>query len=82
MVAGGANFMVEALRMAMNDTSELLAQKTDASKINPMILPKKVVVQLDNCSENKVSNSPYIVSIIRHSYHFLHFSVILLARTD
>lgn len=55
-MARGANLMVQCLRTAMNDLSQLLADYRDnnGGGPNPLILPKRTVVQFDNCSENKV----------------------------
>ena len=55
LVGGGANFMVECLRMAMKDLAERLAFHKDVTGDNPMVLPRRGVFHFDNCpSENKV----------------------------
>jgi hypothetical protein len=55
-VAGGSNFMVECLRMALKDLAQLLKDyKLPNGEPCPMIMPRQGTVAFDNCpSENKV----------------------------
>ena len=49
-MSGGANFMVECLRQAIDDVGKLLARLSE-----PMVLPKRLILAMDNCpTENKV----------------------------
>lgn len=44
---GGANIMIEVQRQALKDLGDLLADKN-------MKMPKRLMLQFDNCTENKV----------------------------
>ena len=47
MVSGGSNIMIEIQRQALIDLSRLL-------KDEGMNMPKEMILQFDNCGENKV----------------------------
>ena len=49
LVCGGANIMIEVLRQALIDVKNLLLSKNISGN------PKNLILQFDNCSENKVS---------------------------
>lgn len=46
LVRGGANCMIEVMRQALKDLSELLGSRNYA-------MPRELFMQFDNCGENK-----------------------------
>ena len=56
LVYGGANTMIEVMRQAFHDMATLLAKLPGG----PLLMPRKIFLQFDNCGENKVRFDYYI----------------------
>jgi hypothetical protein len=55
-IQGGCNIIAECIRQAVNDVRVLLSNHKDYyGNPQPLILPKELIVQADNCTENKVT---------------------------
>ena len=76
-VRGGANIMIEVLRQSILDLQILLQSYKDNLN-NPLDLPSHLILQFDNCKENKNKSVFTYISLLVQLGHFRKVEVFFL----
>jgi len=73
MTQGGANIIIEVTRQAIEDLQKLLA-----NRLTPLDLPQHLILQFDNCSENKNKYVFTYISLLIQEKYFKKVEVYFL----
>jgi hypothetical protein len=72
LTGGGANAIIDVMRQSLLDLQILLEKKTDYNG-HPLDLPDHLILQFDNCAENK---NKYVFAYISMLVEERHFKVV------